>query len=58
MPLQVQYSQRARLEYKKLINFVILNFGLEKAVQIDALFEKIIFQISINPKMYPIYNKH
>lgn len=57
MSLQIQYSQRARIEYIELLNYVILNFGLEKAVQIDVLFEKIILQISINPEMYPIYNK-
>lgn len=57
MPLQIQYSQRARIEYIDLLNYVVQNFGLDKAVRIDALFEKIILQISINPKMYPLYDK-
>ena len=57
MPLQIQYSQRASMEYKEILNYVILNFGVDKAAEIDILFEKIIFQISIHPKMYPIFDK-
>jgi len=57
MPLQILYSQRAKLEYKNILLYVIRYFGLDKAIQIDRLFEKIIHQISINPEMYPIFNR-
>jgi plasmid stabilization system protein ParE len=57
MPFQIVYSHRAKSEYKEIILYVVQNFGLEKAAKIDSLFEKIIFQISINPKMYPLFNK-
>ena len=56
MPLQILYSQRAKLEYKNILLYLIKDFGLDKAIQIDELFEKIIFQISINPGMYPVFN--
>ena len=57
MPLQIRYSHRAKFEYKEIIVYVIQNFGLEKAAKIDSLFEKSIYQISINPKIYPIFDK-
>jgi len=57
MPLKILYSQRAKLEYKRILLYVIQDFGLYKAIQIDRLFEKIIFQISINPGMYPVFNR-
>lgn len=57
MPLHIQYSQRARFEYKDLIKYVVQKFGLDKATRIDNLFERIIFQISVNPKMYPIFDR-
>jgi len=57
MPLQIQYSQRARIEYKELVKYVIVNFGFHKAQEIDVYFEKLINQISFNPKMYPLFDK-
>jgi plasmid stabilization system protein ParE len=58
MPLQIRYSQRARSEYKELLTYVILNFGIQKATEIDAVFEKLIHQISENPKMYSLFDEH
>jgi plasmid stabilization system protein ParE len=57
MPLQIRYSQRARSEYKELLTYIILNFDIQKATEIDAVFEKLINQISENPKMYPLFFK-
>lgn len=57
MSFQIRYSQRASLEYKEILDYVIRNFGLKKAIEIDILFEKIIFQISLNPKMYSVFNE-
>lgn len=57
MPLQIKYSRRAGNEYKQLLKYIIQNFGLEKAIIIDLIFEKIIYQISANPFMYPLIDK-
>ncbi len=57
MPLQIQYSQRASSDYKELLTYIILNFGIQKATEIDASFEKLIHQISENPKMYSLFDE-
>lgn len=58
MPLQIRYSQRAKSEYKELLAYIILNFGIQKATDTDAVFEKLIHQISENPKMYSLFDEH
>jgi plasmid stabilization system protein ParE len=57
MPLQIQYSQKARLEYKELLNYIVLNYGFQKAISVDAYFDKIINQISLTPKMYSVFDE-
>ena len=57
MPFQILYSPRALAEYESILDYLILNFGLVKAVEVDAYFDKIIRQISIAPKMYPLFDR-
>ena len=57
MPFLVRYSPRALAEYESILDYLILNFGLAKAVEIDVYFDKVIRQISITPKMYPLFDR-
>lgn len=57
MPFLVRYSPRALAEYESILDYLILNFGLAKAVEIDVYFDKVIGQISITPKMYPLFDR-
>lgn len=57
MPLQIKYSRRAGNEYKQLLEYIIKNFGMAKAIMIDSIFEKILYQISANPFMYPLFHR-
>ena len=54
MALPIRYSPRALFEYESIIDYIIQNFGLSKAMEVDSYFENIIFQIAKNPLMYPI----
>lgn len=36
---------------------MLLNFGYSTAVKVDRYFDKIIRQLAVNPKMYPLFNK-
>lgn len=56
MSIKIRYSQRALEEYETLLDFLILNFGGEKAIQIDNFFDQLIQQITRNPQMYPIFD--
>ena len=56
MSFKIRYSQRALKEYESILEYLILNFGLQKAIQIDSYFEQLIQQIAKNPQMYPIFD--
>jgi len=58
MPYPVRYSSQAYIEYEEILDYVVENFGLEKAAQVDLYFEEIISLISINPSLYPYSNKN
>lgn len=57
MPFLIRYSPGALAEYESILDYLVLNFGLAKAIEIDAYFDKIIRQISVTPKMYPLFDK-
>lgn len=56
MALPIRYSPRALFEYESILDYIIQNFGLSKAMEVDSYFENIIFQIAKNPWMYPIFD--
>jgi len=56
MPFPIRFSPRASMEYDNVIDYVILNFGLETAIEIEIDFDRLLNQISYNPKMYPLYD--
>lgn len=49
MALPIRYSPRALFEYESILDYIIQNFGLSKAMEVDSYFENIIFQIAKNP---------
>lgn len=57
MPYQVRYSTRAYIEYEEILDYVVEKFGLKIAAKVDAHFEEVINQISINPNLYPYSDK-
>jgi plasmid stabilization system protein ParE len=57
MSLQVRYSLKAKQEYVAIIQYIILNFVNEKAILVDEYFDNAIRQISMNPRMYPLFDK-
>jgi plasmid stabilization system protein ParE len=56
MPFQIRYSPRALAEYESILDYLILNFGLARTIEIDAYFDNVIRQISLTPKMYPLFD--
>lgn len=57
MPYPVRYSTRAYIEYDELIDYVFKEFGALVAIKVDAYFEEVIDQITINPLLYPYSDK-
>jgi plasmid stabilization system protein ParE len=57
MPYQVRYSTRAYTEYEEILDYVVEMFGSKAAAKVDAHFEEVINQISINPNLYPYSDK-
>jgi len=53
----VRYSSRAYNEYENLLDYVLENFGIAKAAQVDAYIDGIIDLIATNPRLYPYSNK-
>jgi hypothetical protein len=53
MPYPVRYSYRAYIEYENLIEYVFNKFGFGIASKVDAHFEEVVNQISINPLLFP-----
>jgi hypothetical protein len=39
------------------MDYVILNFGIQKAIEIEENFDGLLNQIALNPKMYPLYDR-
>jgi plasmid stabilization system protein ParE len=58
MPYTVRFSTRAYAEYESILQYVSDNFGILKALDVDAHYEGIIKQISSNPEMYPTSLKY
>ncbi len=57
MPSQIHFSPRASVEYDNLMDYVIFNFGMRTALEIEEDFNRLLNQISFNPKMYPLFDK-
>jgi|SRR3989304_5257812 len=57
MPYPVRYSTRAHIEYEEILEYVSNKFGILVAAKVDAYFEGVIDQISINPFLYPYSDK-
>jgi len=57
MPYPVRYSIRAVAEYEQILDYIVEEFGIETAAEVDLHFEEVIDQISINPFLYPYSNK-
>ena len=57
MPYPVRYSTRSFLEYEKILDYVLEDFGAEVAAQVDAYFEEVIDRIAINPRLFPYSDK-
>jgi len=58
MPYPVRFSTLAFSEYEAILQYVSDNFGILKASEVDAHFERIINQLALNPEMYPASFKH
>jgi len=58
MPYPVRYSTRAYIEYEDILEYVSGKFGITVAMKVDAYFEEVIDQISINPFLYPNSGKN
>jgi len=56
MSIRIRYSHRALKEYKSILDYLMHNFGLQKAIKIDSYFDQLIQQIAKNPQMYPIFD--
>jgi plasmid stabilization system protein ParE len=57
MPFEIRYSVRAYSEYVELLDYVLEKFGADIAAKVDAHFEEVIVQISVNPFLYPFSKK-
>ena len=57
MPYPVHYSLRAYAEYEEILAYIAEKFDIEIALKVDAYFEDIIENISINPYMFPHSDK-
>ena len=55
--LLVRYSLRARQEEIDLLDYILAEFGQSKAKEAYDRIEKLLEQISKNPKMYKASNK-
>ena len=54
MPLKVRFSNRARQEEIKLLEYILEGFGERKAKEVYDRIEHALEQISITPEMYPL----
>jgi hypothetical protein len=57
MSFQIHFSPRASFEYGNVMDYVIFNFGMQTASEIEEDFDRLLNQISLNPKMYPLFDK-
>lgn len=57
MPFPIRYSTRAYTEYEEILDYLSDNFGISVALKVDAHFEEVVNQISINPYLYPCSDK-
>jgi plasmid stabilization system protein ParE len=57
MPYPVRYSNRAYIEYEEILEYITGKFGNVIAAKVDAYFEEVIHQISINPFLYAYSDK-
>ena len=53
MPCQIHFSRRASVEYDNLMDYVIFNFGMRTASEIEEDFDRLLNQMSLNPKIHP-----
>ncbi len=58
MPYPVRYSTRAFNEYNEILEYVSAKFGISTAAKVDAYFEEVVNQISINPFLYTYSDKN
>ena len=49
----IRYSKRAEEEYYKLLDYIVEDFGNNKAKQVDKKISQVLNQISINPIQFP-----
>ena len=58
MPYPVHYSRRAYIEYESILKYISDKFGSDISIKVDAYFEEVIYQISINPSLFPYSDKN
>lgn len=58
MSYPVRYSNRAYIEYESIIEYISKKFGIDTATKVDIYFEEVVYQISINPLLYPYSDKN
>jgi len=57
MVYRIELTKRAEEEYQKIIDYIAIEFGVNKALEVEENYFKIVQQIAINPEQFPYFNK-
>ena len=58
MPYPVHFSNRAFREYESILEYISDKFGIDMSAKVDTYFEEVVYQISINPFLFPYSDKN